>query len=100
MAMLSVDEDKDRNSLLLIDSAIDENVHLRDKFDVSDKGKELSSLKNVRRNDRTRITNISDDIVNRDNRIEELSNKREIFSNDVSKINRYKFKLKEIFKGW
>ena len=34
MAMLSVDEDKDRNSLLLIDSAIDENVNLRDEFDV------------------------------------------------------------------
>ena len=31
-------------------------------------------------------------------RIEELSNKREIFSNDVSKIRRYKFKLKEILK--
>ena len=71
MAMLSVDEDKDRNSLLLIDSVIDENVHLRDKFDVSNEGKELSSLKNIRGNDRTPITKISEDIVNRDNRIED-----------------------------
>ena len=73
-------------------------VNLRDEFDVSDEGKELSSLKSNRRNDRTPITNISDDIVNSDFRIEELSNKREIFSNDVSKIKRYKFKLKEILK--
>ena len=71
------------------DSSIDE-VNLRDEFDISDEGKELSSLKNNRRNDRTPIINISDDIINRDFRIEELSNKREILSNDVNK-----FKLKE-----
>ena len=41
---------------------------------------------------------MSEDILNRDFGIEELSNKREIFSNDVSKIKRYKFKLKEILK--
>ena len=83
---------------MLIDSVIDENINLRDEFDVSDEGKELSSLKNVRRNDRTPITQISEDILNGVLRIEELSNKREIFSNDVSKIERYKFKLKEILK--
>ena len=88
----SVDEDKARNSLLTIDSSIDEKFNLRDEFDVSDEEKGLSSLKNIRRNDSTPITNISDDIVNRDFRIEELSNKREIFINDVSKIKRYKFK--------
>ena len=88
---LLVDEDKARNYLLLIDSSINEKVNLRDEFDVSDEGKELSSLKNVRRNDRTPITNMSDAIVNRDFRIGKLSNKREIFSNDVSKIKRYKF---------
>ena len=81
---------------MLIDSVIDEKINLRDEFDVSDEGKELSSLKNVRRNDRTPITQISEDILNGVLRIEELSNKREIFSNDVSKIERYKFKLKEI----
>ena len=50
---------------------INEKVNLRDKFDVSNEGKELSSLKNIRGNDRTPITNISEDIVNLDNRIEE-----------------------------
>ena len=83
---------------MLIDSSVDIKVNLRDDFDVSDEGKELGSLKNIRRNDSTSITNISDDIIKRDFRIEELSNKREIFSNDVSKIKRYKFKLKEILK--
>ena len=83
---------------MLIDSFIDENFNLRDEFNVSDEGKELSILKNDRRNDRTPITNISDDTINRDFRIEELSNKREIFSNNVSKIKRYKFTLKKILK--
>ena len=36
--------------------------------------------------------------MNRDYRIDELNKKREVFSNDVSKIKRYKFKLKEIWK--
>ena len=79
----------------MIDSSIEENINLRDKFDVSNEGKELSSLKRNRRNDRTPIINISDDIINLDFRIEELSNKREILSNDVNKIKRKKFKLKE-----
>ena len=82
----------------MIDSSIDEHINLRDEFDVSDEVKELSILKNKKRNDRTPIINISYDIVNRDFRIEELSNKREILSNDASKIKRYKFKLKEILK--
>ena len=56
------------------------------------------TLKNNRKNDRIPIINISDDIINRDFRIEELSNKREIVSNDVSKIKRFKFKSKVIFK--
>ena len=42
---LSVDEDKARNSLLIIDSFIKEKTNLRDEFDTSDEGKELSSLK-------------------------------------------------------
>ena len=43
---------------------------------------------------------MSEDILNRDFRIKELSNKRESFSNDVSKIKRYKYNLKEILKDW
>ena len=50
------------------------------------KGKNLVVSKNIRRNDRTLITHISEDVFNRDFRIEELSNKREIFSNDLSNI--------------
>ena len=33
---LSVDEDKVRNSLLLIDSSINEHINLREEFNVSD----------------------------------------------------------------
>ena len=39
-----------------------------------------------------------DEILNRDYRIDELNKKREVFSNNVSKIKRYKFKLKKILK--
>ena len=42
---------------------------------------------------------MSEDILNRDFRIEKLGNKREIFSNDVSKIKRYKYNLKEVLKN-
>ena len=56
---LSVTEDKARNSLLVIDSPIEEKVYLRDDFDVSDEGKELNNLKNNRRNDKNPITNMS-----------------------------------------
>ena len=36
---LSVDEDKARNYLLLIDSSINEKINLREEFEVSDEGK-------------------------------------------------------------
>ena len=39
-----------------------------------------------------------DENFNRDFRIDELIKKREVFSNDASKIKRYRFKLKEILK--
>ena len=41
---------------------------------------------------------MTEKIFNRDYRIEELNKKQEVFSNDVFKIKRYKFKLKEILK--
>ena len=41
---------------------------------------------------------MSDDIYNGNLKIDKLNNKRERFSNDVSIIKRYKFKLKEILK--
>ena len=83
---------------MLIDSSINQKINLREEFDVSDEGKELNSLKNLRRNDQTPITHISDEILNRDFRIDELNKKREVFSDDVSKIKIYKFNLKETLK--
>ena len=96
---LSVDEDKARNSLLLIDLSINEKINLREEFDVSDEGKELNSLENIRRNDQTPITHMPNEVLNRDFWIDELNKKREVFSNNVSKIKRYKFRLKEILKN-
>ena len=63
---LSLDEDKGRNYLLFIDSSINGRINLREEFDVSDEGKELNSLKNIRRNDQSSITNMTDEILNRD----------------------------------
>ena len=83
---------------MLIDSVIDEKINLRDEFDVSDEGKELNTLKNIRRNDRRPITHMSEDVLNRDFRIDESNIKRKIFSNDTSKIKRYKYNFKEILK--
>ena len=48
---LLVDEYKARNSLLLIDSSINDKINLSEEFDVSNEGKELNSLKNIRKND-------------------------------------------------
>ena len=39
-----------------------------------------------------------EEILNHDYRIDELNKKRKVFSNDFSKIKKYKFKLKEILK--
>ena len=79
---------------MVIDSSIHEKVNLREKFDNSDKGKELNSVKTIRRRNNTPITQMLDDIYNCDLKIDELNNERDRFSNDVSKIKRYKFKLK------
>ena len=48
---LSVDKDRARNFLLLIDSSTNDKIKLRQEFDFLDEGKELNNLKNVRRND-------------------------------------------------
>ena len=81
---------------MLIDSSINDKINLREEFDISDEGKELNSLKNIKRNDQTSITNMAYEFLNRDYWIDELNKKREVFSNDVSKIKRYNFKLIEI----
>ena len=61
---------------MAIDSSIRENVKLREEFDISDEGKELNSIKTTRRKDQAPITQISDDIYNRDFKINELNNKK------------------------
>ena len=63
---------------MVIDSSIHKKVKLREEFDISDEGKELHTFKTIRRKDETPITQISDDIYNRDLKINELNNKREI----------------------
>ena len=38
-----------RNYLLAIDSSIHEKIKLRQEFDISEEGKELHSIKSIRR---------------------------------------------------
>ena len=78
----------------MIDSSINKKINLREEFDVSDEGKKLNSLKNIRKKDQTSIINMTDEILKRNFRIDELNKKREVFSNDVYKMKRYKFTLK------
>ena len=59
----------------MIDSSIHIKVNLRKEFHVSEEGKELHSLKNIRRNDKNPITHILDDILNRDFKIDEWNKK-------------------------
>ena len=63
---LSVEEGITRNSLMVIDSSIHEKVKLREEFNVSEEGKELHSLKTIRRKDKITITQMLDDMFNRD----------------------------------
>ena len=95
---LSVNEDKARNSLLVIDFSIYEMVNFRDKLNIIEEGKELHSHKTIRTNDKTPIPQMSYDIFNRDFKIDELIKNREKCSNDVSNIKRHQYKLKDILK--
>ena len=58
----------------------------------------MTNLKTARRNDTTSIVNITESIDNREMEIDDLSQKRELFSNDVSKIGKHKCNLKTILK--
>ena len=51
-----------QNSLLVIDSSIDEKVKLREEFDISEEGKDIHSLKSIRRRDMISITSMAYDI--------------------------------------
>ena len=55
-----------RDSLLGIDSSIDEKIKLRQEFDISEEGKNTHSLKDIRRIDITTITTMIDYMFNRD----------------------------------
>ena len=59
-----------------IDSSINEKINLREECGVSDEGKELNSLKNIRWNNQTSISNMTDEIWNRGCRIDELNEKK------------------------
>ena len=52
---ISTKEQVARNSLSVIDAYINENILLRQEFDISEDGKWLNSPKNSRRNDSTLI---------------------------------------------
>ena len=43
-------EEIDRNSLVAIDASIDENIQLRQQFDLCEDSKRLNSFKMLRRN--------------------------------------------------
>ena len=55
-----------RNSLLGIDSSIVEKIKLRQEFDISEEGKNIHSLKDIRRIDTTTITTMIDYMFYRD----------------------------------
>ena len=65
---------------------------------MSEEGKRLNSLKNSRRNDSTLIINITESINEREIEIDDLSRKRDIFSNDVNRITKQHNYLKSIFE--
>ena len=58
-----------RNSLLVIDSSIDEKFKLREEFVISEEEKELHSIQTIRRRDTIPITTMIDEIFNRDLKI-------------------------------
>ena len=83
----------------VIDASIDENIALRQDFDISEDGKRLSNLKNVRKNDTISIVNITESVDSREIKIDDLSKKREVFSNDVNKFRKHNCNLKTILKS-
>ena len=74
---------------MIIDFSIYRKIKLREEFDMSEEEKTLYSLKNIRRKDKTPLTQMSDDVFYCDFRINKLNKKREKFSNDDFNIKRY-----------
>ena len=65
-----------RNFLSVIDASINENIILREYFDISEDGKRSNSLKYSRRNSSTLIINATESINDREIEIDEFSRKR------------------------
>ena len=59
----------------------------------------LNNLKNTRRNDTTLIINATDSTNDREIEIDELSRKRNIFSNDLNRIRKHKNNLNLYWKN-
>ena len=83
------------------DFRIDELIKKREVFsnDVSKIKRYKFEVKEIlkdRRNDQTTITNMTDEILNRDYRIYHINKNKETYSNDVFKIEIYRFNSKEI----
>ena len=55
-----------RNSLSATDTSINEKIILRQDFDISEDGKKLNNLKNLRRNDSTLKMNATESINDRE----------------------------------
>ena len=96
MKKISRKEQVVRNYLSVIDASINENIILRQDFDLSENNKRLNSLKNSRKNDCTLIINATGWTNDRKVEIDELSRKRDIFSNDANRIRKHKNNLKSI----
>ena len=88
-----------RSSLSVIDTSTNENIILRQDFDLFEDGNRLNSLKNSKRNYSTLIINVIESKNDREIEIDELSRKGDMVSNDVNRIRKHKNNFKSIFKG-
>ena len=95
---ISTKEQVARNSLSVIDAYINENILLRQEFNISEDGKWLNSPKNSRRNDSTLIIDAIYSINVKEFEIDDLTRKTDIYSNDINRIRNHKNYLKLILK--
>ena len=96
MKKISRQEQVERNYLSVVDASINENIILRQDFDLSENNKRLNSLKISRKNYCTLIINATGWTNDRKVEIDKLSRKRDIFSNDANRIRKHKNNLKSI----
>ena len=82
----------------MIDTSTKELFLLRQDFNISDNGKRLHSLKHPRRKYSTFIINTTYEINDRETKIDDLLKKRDMISNDVNMIRKYKNSSRSIMK--